>query len=85
MIYIASISTWDMVPDQANSGPVQGTLTPPGHSTMWTICNPAPGAWFYHCSADMFGPASKDELPPIFQGVGGIWYVWRQMVCMAAL
>jgi nitrite reductase (NO-forming) len=19
----------------------------------WTICNPAPGAWFYHCSGDM--------------------------------
>jgi FtsP/CotA-like multicopper oxidase with cupredoxin domain len=64
--------------DQANSGSVRGTLTPPGHSTTWTICNPAPGAWFYHCSADMFAPASKDELPPLlggtFQGVGGIWY-----------
>jgi len=60
--------------DQANSGSVRGTLTPPGPSTTWTICNPAPGAWFYHCSADMFAPASKDELPPSFQGVGGIWY-----------
>jgi nitrite reductase (NO-forming) len=32
---------------QANSGPVQ-----PGKSFTWTINNPAPGAWFYHCSAD---------------------------------
>lgn len=33
--------------NQANSGPVQ-----PGQSKTWTIYNPAPGAWFYHCSAD---------------------------------
>jgi nitrite reductase (NO-forming) len=33
--------------DQANSGPVQ-----PGQSKTWTIHNPAPGAWYYHCSAD---------------------------------
>ena len=32
---------------QANSGPVQ-----PGQSKTWMINNPAPGAWFYHCSAD---------------------------------
>jgi nitrite reductase (NO-forming) len=32
---------------QANSGPVQ-----PGKSFTWTINKPAPGAWFYHCSAD---------------------------------
>src|SRR5215831_6788727 len=50
--------------DQANSGSVL-----PGASTTWTICNPAPGAWFYHCSADMLAFASKDEFP-----WGGIWY-----------
>jgi nitrite reductase (NO-forming) len=33
--------------NQANSGPVQ-----PGQSKTWMINNPAPGAWFYHCSAD---------------------------------
>jgi nitrite reductase (NO-forming) len=33
--------------NQANSGPVL-----PGQSKTWTIYNPAPGAWFYHCSAD---------------------------------
>jgi nitrite reductase (NO-forming) len=33
--------------DQANSGPIQA-----GQSKTWTINNPAPGAWFYHCSAD---------------------------------
>jgi len=32
---------------QANSGAVA-----PGQSKTWTINNPAPGAWFYHCSAD---------------------------------
>ena len=32
---------------QANSGPIQ-----PGTSKTWMINNPAPGAWFYHCSAD---------------------------------
>src|SRR5947199_3050582 len=32
---------------QANSGAVA-----PGQSNTWTINNPAPGAWFYHCSAD---------------------------------
>ncbi len=32
---------------QANSGPIL-----PGKSFTWTINNPAPGAWFYHCSAD---------------------------------
>ncbi|MDP9289078.1 MAG: multicopper oxidase domain-containing protein [Thermoproteota archaeon] len=32
---------------QANSGAIQ-----PGKSFTWTINNPAPGAWFYHCSAD---------------------------------
>ena len=68
--------------DQANSGSVRGTITPLTlhHSTTWTICNPAPGAWLYHCSADMFAPASEDELPPLSLppkspvGVGGIWY-----------
>jgi nitrite reductase (NO-forming) len=38
--------------DQANSGPVPGT-TPTPTSKTWTICNPAPGAWFYHCSGNM--------------------------------
>jgi nitrite reductase (NO-forming) len=33
--------------NEANSGPVQ-----PGQSKTWIIHNPAPGAWFYHCSAD---------------------------------
>jgi nitrite reductase (NO-forming) len=33
--------------NQANSGPLA-----PGQSKTWTINNPAPGAWFYHCSAD---------------------------------
>jgi nitrite reductase (NO-forming) len=33
--------------NEANSGPVQA-----GQSKTWTIHNPAPGAWFYHCSAD---------------------------------
>ena len=33
--------------DQANSGPLS-----PGQSKTWTINNPSPGAWFYHCSAD---------------------------------
>jgi nitrite reductase (NO-forming) len=33
--------------NQANSGPLG-----PGQSKTWTINNPAPGAWFYHCSAD---------------------------------
>jgi len=33
--------------NEANSGPV-----PAGQSKTWTIHNPAPGAWFYHCSAD---------------------------------
>lgn len=43
--------------DQANSGPVTpqpplGPIPPGGHHS-WIICNPAPGAWFYHCSANM--------------------------------
>jgi nitrite reductase (NO-forming) len=33
--------------NQANSGPLN-----PGQSKTWTINTPAPGAWFYHCSAD---------------------------------
>ena len=33
--------------NEANSGPVQA-----GQSKTWTIHNPAPGAWFYQCSAD---------------------------------
>jgi nitrite reductase (NO-forming) len=58
--------------DQANSGPIQGIVEGSdlkhAHSHTWTICNPAPGAWFYHCSADMFAPGSNDESP-----WAGIW------------
>ena len=76
--------------DQANSGSVRGTTTSAVHSTTWTICNPAPGAWFYHCSADMFAPASADELPPLQLPAGKLgvcgwhlvphckWYVQRR-------
>ncbi|MGB6532182.1 MAG: nitrite reductase [Candidatus Nitrosopolaris sp.] len=50
--------------DQANSGPV-----PSGHSKTWTICNPAPGAWFYHCSGNMLNGIWRHIANGMYGGV----------------
>jgi nitrite reductase (NO-forming) len=56
--------------DQANSGPIQGT-TDPAHpnSHTWRICNPAPGAWFYHCSGNMLNGIWRHIANGMYGGV----------------
>jgi len=60
--------------DQANSGPVPpnqangGPVPPNGHHS-WIICNPAPGAWFCHCSANMLNGIWKHIANGMYGGV----------------
>jgi nitrite reductase (NO-forming) len=39
------------------------------NSTTWRICNPAPGAWFYHCSGDMLNGIWRHIANGMYGGV----------------
>jgi hypothetical protein len=54
--------------DQANSGPVHPTVDHNGRHS-WTICNPAPGAWFYHCSGNMLNGIWRHIANGMYGGV----------------
>ena len=40
-----------------------------GNSKRWTICNPAPGAWSYHCSANLLNGIWRHIANGMFGGV----------------
>jgi len=70
--------------DQANSGPVTpqpplGPIPPGGHHS-WIICNPAPGAWFYHCSANMLNGIWKHIAKSTGAGTHQQKFRWYMLV-----